>query len=155
MATLQLTINNTSFTEFAKVMKSHTDFKTYGNLSGHHNPLKGCAYTGMLPRHHKHFENWQDSLANATYIVFSYATPIAWFDSARGYWIMPDVKYSMTTSKSQGRIAPAVSILNREINEQAYQQCVLLQRLDTEYKTPTNSPLHHSNRCIIPGHMTR
>lgn len=34
--------------------------------------------------------------------VYSYATPIAWYDSEFGVWVKPDVKYSITTSKHQG-----------------------------------------------------
>jgi hypothetical protein len=47
------------------------------------------------------------------YVVTSYGTPIAWHDTRFG-WAMPDVRYSVTTSKAQGRIAPAVAALNAE-----------------------------------------
>ena len=36
------------------------------------------------------------------YVVFSYDTPIAWH-LANGDWVRPNRKYSVTTSKHQGR----------------------------------------------------
>lgn len=38
------------------------------------------------------------SSTDGLYVVFSYRTPIAWYDSAEG-WIVPDVRYSATTSR--------------------------------------------------------
>lgn len=38
-------------------------------------------------------------LAADYYVVHSYATPIAWH--ANGVWVMPDVKYSRTTTRHQ------------------------------------------------------
>jgi hypothetical protein len=40
------------------------------------------------------------------YVVFSYATPIAWHTP--GGWTVPVDRYSVTTSKHQGRVRPAV-----------------------------------------------
>jgi hypothetical protein len=40
------------------------------------------------------------------YVVFSYGTPIAWH--SRNGWTTPDVRYSVSTSKHQGRIFTAV-----------------------------------------------
>lgn len=49
------------------------------------------------------------------YIVYSYRTPIAWLiewpNGLLTYWVQPDVKYSPTTSKHQGRVRAAVSAL--------------------------------------------
>jgi hypothetical protein len=38
---------------------------------------------------------------NASYVIFSYDTPIAWRD-VEGRWFIPSVTYSRTTSKHQG-----------------------------------------------------
>jgi hypothetical protein len=46
----------------------------------------------------------------AVYLIRSYNTPIAWLD-ARGEWTIPDVKYSVTTSRHQGKIRTAISQL--------------------------------------------
>lgn len=64
-------------------------------------------------------------LDNIQYVVYSYHTPIAWRAYAPntpvygssgkrvGYsdmkWVMPDAKYSRTTSAHQGRVAAALS----------------------------------------------
>lgn len=37
-------------------------------------------------------------------VIYSYDTPIAWLDA--GLWIIPDVSYSITTSKHQGFLYP-------------------------------------------------
>jgi hypothetical protein len=43
-----------------------------------------------------------------TYVVYSYATPIAWW-SERDDWTIPDVKYTVTTSKHQHHVRMAVN----------------------------------------------
>lgn len=63
---------------------------------------------GYLPREHS------DALAERVlagavgYVVYSYGTPIAWRDDAREEWIIPDVKYSSTTSRHQNIVKGAV-----------------------------------------------
>lgn len=42
------------------------------------------------------------------YIVYSYRTPIAWRRADSHLWTMPDVRYSVTTSKHAGRLRPAI-----------------------------------------------
>lgn len=44
--------------------------------------------------------------AHADYIVWSYATPIAWHGAAG--WTVPDTKYTVTTSKHQGIVRRAI-----------------------------------------------
>jgi hypothetical protein len=93
----KLTINGL-WTQFVAPLRDLEDFTTHGSLRG----LKGGAgYTGQLPYGH-----W-GSAQSAQYVVYSYNTPIAWLDRA-GFWQMPAVKYSVTTSKSQGRILTAL-----------------------------------------------
>ena len=48
---------------------------------------------GRLPR-------WATVPTNA-YVVYSYATPIGWFDLVTGRWSVPAVNYSATTSRHQ------------------------------------------------------
>jgi hypothetical protein len=57
---------------------------------------------GMLP--HTHI-----SLLFAdrpSYIIYSYSTPIAWYTS-NGQWVIPSLKYSVTTSKHQSLVRGA------------------------------------------------
>lgn len=42
------------------------------------------------------------------YVVFSYATPIAWYTRADG-WVIPPVKYSATTSRHQSIVRRAIA----------------------------------------------
>lgn len=56
-----------------------------------------------------------------TYVVYSYRTPIAYRriadwnrnGTANYEWIVPDVRYSMTTSKHQGRVRPAIAEMGK------------------------------------------
>ena len=53
------------------------------------------------------FRNDQDA-GRIAYSVWSYATPIAWFVDGEG-WIIPPVKYSMSTGRHQGYVRRAVA----------------------------------------------
>jgi hypothetical protein len=64
-----------------------------------------------MPQPHR--SEYYDRSEHIDYTVLSYGTPIAWHDNERG-WVMPDTKYSTTTSKAQGRIAPGIAALNTE-----------------------------------------
>ena len=52
------------------------------------------------------FQDW--NAGRITYIVWSYNTPIAW-RTIESKWVMPDVTYTRTTSKHQGKVATALS----------------------------------------------
>lgn len=75
-------------------------FKTSGSLWGTDQPLYEGLTHGRLPQEHR------AALTNAwvedavIYIVFSYSTPIAWM-LKDGSTVIPDVKYSPTTSAHQ------------------------------------------------------
>lgn len=64
------------------------------------------AVAGQLPYFYR------DSFWRCVYAVYSYSTPIAWLTSD-GVWIAPAVKYSVSTSRHQGRIFTAISEINR------------------------------------------
>ena len=53
---------------------------------------------------------WANDLIGVgqVYVVFSYATPVGWFDYRRGTWVMPRVRYSATTSRHQGLLRRAI-----------------------------------------------
>jgi len=76
-------------------------FNTYGALSGRNVDRNDMPiYTGQLPaRFVDQFRADQDEI---DYVVFSYVTPIAWHVNGKG-WVVPDTKYSVTTSKHQGK----------------------------------------------------
>ena len=42
------------------------------------------------------------------YVIYSYATPIAWRYAETGKWFVPSDRYSVTTSKQQGRVSTAL-----------------------------------------------
>lgn len=67
----------------------------YGNMSTQ--TYRGTR--GFLPRRLASIY-WNKNNINRT--VFSYSTPIAWFDSEFNAWFIPVVSYSVTTAKHQG-----------------------------------------------------
>jgi hypothetical protein len=99
MSITKLRVND-SFTAYVPVLNALEPFVTSGSLRG----VREFEGTGQLPAEHR------DAVRAATvdYVVYSYATPIAWHDTVTG-WTMPKERYSVTTSKQQGRIAPALA----------------------------------------------
>lgn len=108
---------NGSWMQFLEPLCSLEPFDTHGALYG----IKGIGGHGRLP------VEYHDSYKNADYVVYSYNTPIAWHVPNRNEgwelgngepapaepgWVTPDEKYSVTTSKHQGRIFTAISQLN-------------------------------------------
>lgn len=81
----------------ARLIQSRESFRTHGALSGHSGPLKS---TGQLPT------EYYDSAKQADYVVYSYSTPIAWHRTDQ--WVVPDTRYSVTTSQHQGRVGYAL-----------------------------------------------
>ena len=84
------------------LLKNKTSFATSGALRG--GPATGAESTGRLPA------DWRNLYQTGSdYTVWSYATPICWHRPADDLWIVPDEKYSQTTSCHQSKIATAVS----------------------------------------------
>lgn len=87
--------------EVATMIARCESFATYGALRAEHS---SSVTRGQLPGEH-----WarlcadRDDNGGALYVVYSYATPIAWYSTAWG-WRVPDVRYSVTTSKHQGKL---------------------------------------------------
>lgn len=79
------------------------DFDCNGTLRGQAGWFIGV---GLLP-HEYHDEITTATAYDDFYVVFSYATPIAWF--ANGKWTMPDVKYSVTTSRHQSVVKRGIA----------------------------------------------
>ena len=54
---------------------------------------------------------WAESVLSEVgraYVVFSYWTPIGWFDYRRGTWVVPRVRYSKTTPRHQYLLRQAI-----------------------------------------------
>lgn len=102
---LKLTTRS-SWMDFRDALEAGQDFTTSGALSAKATPngaVRGGYTLGHLPR------EFHASVADADFIVYSYATPIAW--RTQGQWHIPNVKYSATTSRHQSRIFTAISQL--------------------------------------------
>jgi hypothetical protein len=87
-------------------VNAHRAFVTYGALAGSPNYPVGPFTSGRLP------EDWVRMFTARRgvidYVITSYATPIAWHDEQAG-WVVPDTRYSVTTSKHQGTVRMALS----------------------------------------------
>lgn len=68
------------------------DFITGGALRGQ---AGSVATVGDLDR------SWWASVERASYVVYSYWTPIAWVDRETNTWVIPVDSYSVTTSRHQ------------------------------------------------------
>lgn len=64
----------------------------------------GATMLGMLP------QVWAEDMReyDVDYVVYSYATPIAWRVRETGEWVTPEVFYSPTTSRHQTTVRQAL-----------------------------------------------
>ena len=95
----------TSTRNAADLIAARQPFTTSGSLRG--GPPGNWPEHGRLPADHS--TALMDSVVTGTvdYIVYSYGTPIAWHRTDTG-WAVPDVRYSVTTSRHQGVVRLAV-----------------------------------------------
>jgi hypothetical protein len=102
----------------ARYIESRSEFQGYGSLRGtglnsSHGGIRSDA--GRLPEPYRsEFYAAQPKVVphgqpggygqpgTICYVVFSYDTPIAWYVVDHG-WVRPPVKYSVTTSRHQGK----------------------------------------------------
>jgi hypothetical protein len=86
-------------------------FRTYGSLSGRF--VSNQWDYGILPR--EFVDTFREDVSNhgPVFVVYSYATPIAWITDD-GRTECPDTRYSVTTSKSQGTARLALSVFSGE-----------------------------------------
>lgn len=67
----------------------------------------GAPYVGLLPRRLAAILNERFAAGQVDQVIYSYSTPIAWHEHEHGIWIIPDVRYSATTSiKHQSQLYP-------------------------------------------------
>lgn len=79
--------------------------------------VRGTAFVsgvGRLPAEYVEIFRAAQDAGRLVYVVYSYATPIAWVEETMTdgeRWIIPEVKYSVTTTNHQGlaRVAAARS----------------------------------------------
>lgn len=103
MAVKLLRVRKDGWWEFKETIFDLEPFRTYGSLKATRREpdwrLTGWDL-GRLP------VEFYESVNRASYIVWSYGTPIAWWvpGSVDHGWIMPDVRYSTSTSAHQNKI---------------------------------------------------
>jgi hypothetical protein len=95
---------------FREVLSRRRPFTTRGALQGVSAPRaddSGRLVERFPSAHHL----WRADFANMDYVVYSYATPIAWHVTGTGYseWVYPNVRYSRSTSNHQNKILTALS----------------------------------------------
>lgn len=90
-----------------EVFASLVPFTTSGSLKG----VKGTgqATLGQLPR--VYVEQFDGDVVE--YTIYSYTTPIAWFDTVRG-WVIPDATYSVTTTIQQNAVKVGITMAGLE-----------------------------------------
>jgi len=114
------TIPSNRYTQVALKLRFLTPFRTHGALRSETvNGTADAAWMfargyGRLPR------DWARTLTARRdvidYVIYSYATPIAWHDKEAG-WVVPDVRYSVTTSRHQGTVRAALTYLDLDYAE--------------------------------------
>ena len=95
------TINfrNASHLDIAELLRNSTEWQSNGSVKA----TRNRSTFGRLPR------EYHPSASSADYLIYSYATPIAWREE--GQWVTPDVSYSPTTSRQQSKIFAAIKSL--------------------------------------------
>ena len=82
----------------------------------HFKPFKGNSLTGQRWNRHLSLPYYTELSAEyreqfrkdaPMYVIFSYNTPIAWYGELG--WVVPNVKYSATTSRHQGIVRRALT----------------------------------------------
>ena len=91
--------NATNFYDLARELRNYSEW-SMGSMRGT-TQFDGYGQLSVVAH---------ESVSKATYIVYSYDTPIAWHSRRQG-WVMPDVKYSNTTTRHQGRIRTALQFV--------------------------------------------
>jgi hypothetical protein len=92
--------NADSYTVLADILAGTPESFQGSNMHGE--PSNGHVVFGRL------VTEYHPSVCTATYVVYSYGTPIAWRLRDDG-WHVPAERYSVTTSKQQGRVRAALS----------------------------------------------
>ena len=98
--------NRTDFYGLAERLKARSEWRM-GHMHATTN-ITDMWDMGQLPL------EWHPSAKRACYMVYSYNTPIAWYVAwSENRWVVPDVKYSNTTTNHQGKITVALSVIDK------------------------------------------
>lgn len=117
------TISSRSYAQASTAIERREPFNTYGAMSARERlstTPPGPAYmpgamdglpwgAGEMPKRWANVWHAQRKSGGVTYVVMSYETPIAWEHD--GVWYRPNVTYSVTTSKHQGKCPLGVAVL--------------------------------------------
>jgi hypothetical protein len=82
-------------------------FETHGGLWADRYDSGFRAWTDLLPEYYDRLIRYRPD--DVDYVVFSYNTPIAWHLRSTDAWIIPNVKYSATTSTHQSVVRQALN----------------------------------------------
>lgn len=89
--------------ECAQTIGKRVSFQTHGSLHGEsREPGNRFSAWDSGRLNGPDLDAFRDDLANITYVVFSYATPIAWVAGDRVHKVAQ--KFSVTTSQHQGKL---------------------------------------------------
>ena len=91
-------VSNRSVPDYAQFGQ---DVDGYGAMWTRSTPMgirRGGYRVGHLP--HRLAQILSERADSIVQVIYSYGTPIAWLDA--GAWVVPDVRYSVTTGKHQG-----------------------------------------------------
>ena len=94
--------------KISKAIRNGENFQCHGSLSGE---VAGAyVYTGKMPKTEAENLRHLVECDEVAYVVYSYVTPIAYI-LRDGEYIVPDARYSVTTSKHQSTIRYALSMI--------------------------------------------
>lgn len=93
-------------------------FKTYGALFGKWIRKGDFRPIGILPDSHaRRFRVDCDN--ESVFVIYSYDTPIGWITESGNTYI-PDERYSVTTSKHQGKVRLGIAVFNNSTPRPAH-----------------------------------
>lgn len=115
----RLSINGTSFLDYAEVLEKLEPFRTSGSLKGITGPAEySWQKFGQLDMDSEFGKVYYMAYLNESirYTVTSYETPIAFLTGqGDGVWHFDHYQYSTTTSKSQSKIIAALAMFTEPV----------------------------------------
>lgn len=87
----------------ARRVTKREEFDTHGALSGRTYSLGSGIMRGET------FERFCGDVRDLRYVIYSYATPIAW--QTPDGWVIPSDRYSATTSRHQSTVRQALTLV--------------------------------------------
>lgn len=97
---MSLTIRKTANSNVVNFANADMNADGYGNMHTRNSADMFAVPTGHLPYRLADVLRKRFHAKHVTQVIYSYGTPIAWLDD--DLWIIPEIKYSITTSKHQG-----------------------------------------------------